>query len=285
MKSKSLFALIAVAGLLLAGQNCFAQAQPKSGVAKDIQAVMTKVQAKIKEARTADNGKPKKLTEADLAEEIKTLDDLMEKNKTAAPDDAAQALQLKGTLYGSFLGDREKAAKITEQLKTEFANTKLVEQMKKADERKVAMEKVADALVVGSKFPDFEEKDLEGKSLSIASKKGIVILVDFWATWCGPCRAELPNVQEAYQNHHDKGFEIISISLDREKAKLDTFIKEKNMSWNHIFDEKGKLAEKYGVRFIPMTYLIDGQGNIVAKGDEIRGKKLDAAVAKALGKS
>ena len=120
----------------------------------------------------------------------------------------------------------------------------------------------------GTKFPDFEVKDLADKPLSIANYKGKVVLLDFWATWCPPCRAELPNVIKTYEAHHKDGFEIIGISLDQDREKLTAFIKEKNMTWPQYFDGKGsqnKLAVKYGVLGIPATYLLDGQGNIIGK--------------------
>jgi len=124
---------------------------------------------------------------------------------------------------------------------------------------------------------------LEGKPLSIANFKGKVVLIDFWATWCPPCRAEIPNVVATYQKYHDKGFEIIGVSLDEDKAKLIDFTKDQNMTWQQFFDGQGwsnKLAVKYGIQSIPATFLLDGDGNIIGK--DLRGDDLTQAVAKAL---
>jgi thiol-disulfide isomerase/thioredoxin len=141
------------------------------------------------------------------------------------------------------------------------------------------------ALTVGAQFPDFNEKDVDGKPLSIASYKGKVVLVDFWATWCGPCRAELPHVIATYKKYHDQGFEIIGISLDQDQAKLTGFTKAMNMTWPQFFDGQGwqnKLAAKYGIESIPAAFLLDGNGKII--GRDLRGEALMQAVAKALGK-
>ena len=135
----------------------------------------------------------------------------------------------------------------------------------------------------GAQFPDFDEKDLDGNPLSIASFKGKLVLIDFWATWCGPCIAELPNLLKTYEKHHDKGFEIIGISLDKDRDKLTTFIKEKKMGWPQFFDGQGwqnSLAAKYGVMSIPATYLLDKEGKIIAAG--LRGDALEKAVGDAL---
>jgi thiol-disulfide isomerase/thioredoxin len=112
-----------------------------------------------------------------------------------------------------------------------------------------------------------------------------VVLVDFWATWCGPCVGELPNVLAAYGKYHDKGFEVIGISLDQDEIALKSFIKAKGMVWPQYFDGKGwdgKLCQKYGVISIPETFLLDQEGKIVAK--ELRGPALDEKLAEMLGK-
>lgn len=140
------------------------------------------------------------------------------------------------------------------------------------------------ALAVGKEFPDFKVKDTEGKDLSLSEYKGKVVLVDFWATWCGPCMKEMPNVIAAYTKYHAKGFEIIGISFDKSKEKLDKVTKEKKMTWRQYFDGKGwgnELGKKFGIRSIPATFLVGKDGKIIAKN--LRGDDLEKALAKAYG--
>jgi len=111
-----------------------------------------------------------------------------------------------------------------------------------------------------------------------------VVLVDFWATWCGPCVGELPNVLAAYKKYHDKGFEIVGISLDEDQGKLEGFTAAKGMTWRQYFDGTGwdnKLAKRYGVTAIPATYLLDRDGKIAAKN--LRGPALETELARLLG--
>ena len=135
-------------------------------------------------------------------------------------------------------------------------------------------------LAVGAEFPDFEEKDTDGEPLSIGKFKGKVVLVDFWATWCGPCVQELPHVLDAYKTYADKGFEIVGISLDKDQSALTKFTKRQKMTWPQYYDGKGwenKLAQYYGIRSIPATFLIDQDGKIAAK--DLRGDALSKAIA------
>lgn len=143
--------------------------------------------------------------------------------------------------------------------------------------------KVPVGLEPGQKFPDFSESDVAGNPLSVAGYHGKVVLIDFWATWCGPCRQELPNVISLYQKYHGQGFDVIGVSLDEDRNALNTFTQQNGMGWQQYFDGQGwknKLAVNYGVNSIPMTYLLNREGIIIKK--DVRGADLDAAVEHAL---
>ncbi|HEX5050440.1 MAG TPA: TlpA disulfide reductase family protein [Planctomycetota bacterium] len=151
---------------------------------------------------------------------------------------------------------------------------------------KLAAGKIAAAdLKAGSDPVAFKVKDMDGKDVSPADYKGKVLLIDFWATWCGPCMGELPNVLEVYQQYHDKGFEILGISLDRDTGhdKLVSTIKDRGMSWRHVYDGKfwsAEVAQIYDVQSIPFTVLIGKDGKVI--GTSLRGDKLGPAVEAAL---
>lgn len=138
-------------------------------------------------------------------------------------------------------------------------------------------------LLAGKAPPAIEVTALDGKPLSLDDYKGKVLLIDFWATWCGPCRAELPNVKQVYEKYHEKGFEILGVSLDKDRGKLETFIETEDMPWRQVFDGKGwenEIAALYGVSSIPKTYLLDGKGKVVKFN--LRGEELGKAVGELL---
>jgi len=134
-----------------------------------------------------------------------------------------------------------------------------------------------DALTsIGKPAPNFTQPDTTGKIIDLKNLKGKYVLVDFWASWCGPCRRENPNVLKAYNKFHDKGFDIISISLDNNKNSWIKAIRTDSLSWIHVSDLKGwknAAAAKYGVKLIPQNFLLDRDGKIIARN--LRGAALD----------
>lgn len=128
---------------------------------------------------------------------------------------------------------------------------------------------------VGQSAPDFTLADANGKSVSLASFKGKYVLIDFWASWCGPCRRENPAVVKAYHQFHDKGFDILGVSLDDTRADWLEAIKKDDLSWTQVSDLKGwknDAAIEYGIQGIPMNFLLNPEGKIIAKG--LRGEDL-----------
>lgn len=164
----------------------------------------------------------------------------------------------------------EELSKLLPQVQEPFASTEAMLHLKSYVENSLKT-------VVGKKYIDFSMNDPEGKTIKLSDfvGKNKYVLIDFWASWCGPCRNEMPNVVAAYKQFKNKGFEIVGVSLDQNADKWKGAIKDLNMTWNHMSDLKGWQcagAGLYGVRGIPATVLVDQEGTIVARN--LRGEEL-----------
>lgn len=140
--------------------------------------------------------------------------------------------------------------------------------------------KTLESIQVGNTMPSFSQADTSGKMISSDEFRGKYLLIDFWASWCGPCRRENPNVVAMYNELHDKGpgFEILGVSLDESKENWIQAIEADGLTWPHVSDLKGwsnEVAGQYGINSIPHTVLVDPDGKIIAhklRGDELRSK-------------
>jgi len=164
-------------------------------------------------------------------------------------------------------------------LKGKYPNNPIV----KSFENKVSsirMQTNKSTLEVGSLVPDIILKDINGKEIALSSLRGKVVLIDFWATWCRPCLAEINNIKEAYPKYNKKGFEVYSVSTDRDKAKWEAFTAQQPLPWISVHDTEHNYGSQFQVTSIPFTMLIGKDGKIIAKN--VRGPALEQYLSQLL---
>ena len=135
----------------------------------------------------------------------------------------------------------------------------------------------------GRRAPEFSAPNPEGKSVSLKESLGKITIVDFWASWCGPCRKESPNMVKLYSEFHDKGLNIIGVSLDKDAAKWKEAIATDKLTWTQVSnlkEWKDQIAIQYGVKAIPSTYVLNQYGVVVAKN--LTGEALKTKIAELL---
>lgn len=156
---------------------------------------------------------------------------------------------------------------VVEQLKKSFGESPSIQNLATQFEGMKKQREAQNHISAGKMAPDFEEKKPDGTTMKLSDLRGKVVLLDFWASWCGPCRRENPNVVKAYKKYNEKGFTVMNVSLDKDKERWLAAIKKDNLMWpNHVSDLKGwgsTVGRKYGVRGIPFTVLIDRDGKII----------------------
>lgn len=166
---------------------------------------------------------------------------------------------------------------VSESLGTKYPNLEPVQNLK-------AWVNNISRLAVGSQAPELALTDTEGNPIRLSNFKGKVVLIDFWASWCGPCRMENPNVVKVYKKYKDKGFEIFGVSLDKSKEAWVQAIKQDGLTWKHgseLAFWNSTFVKTYDVQSIPATYLVDGEGKILAKN--LRGASLEEKLQEIFG--
>jgi len=138
--------------------------------------------------------------------------------------------------------------------------------------------KLSKAVTIGSTAPDFEYPDINGKMMGPATFRGKILLIDFWASWCGPCRAEIPNLKEVYARYKDKGVEFLSVSIDKGSAEWKRAKDQEKMDWPQILapNSGNEITKLYQFSGIPFIILLDKDGKIKAKN--LRGEMLEKAI-------
>lgn len=206
----------------------------------------------------------RQITGVPVPEKIPTLADILQaadakpetKSRASAMSvmEAAAALDAPGSDTSAWIAKAEKHLK-------EFPE----ERMNALVESKIAS--VKSTAELKTKPLELKFTAIDGREVDISKLRGKVVLIDFWATWCGPCVGEIPNVIKAYKSLHPKGFEIVGISLDSDRNKLESFVKEQGMEWPQYFDGKGwsnQISTGYGIHSIPAMWLLDKKGLLVS---------------------
>jgi peroxiredoxin len=212
-----------------------------------------------------------------MAEQKAYFEDFVKKN-----EDNAVGAFITLNMAGSYKIDELKAkvAKFETALKGHIYVKELQEMVKSMEQSEKAMAdraKAVENIQVGKAAPDFTLDSNDGKKIALSSLKGKYVLVDFWASWCQPCRQENPNTIKLYEKYSKKGLEVLGVSTDQDNAKWLEAVSQDKLTWLQVRDSLGEVANMYGIEQLPTTFLLDKEGTIIARdlrGEELA-KKLD----------
>jgi thiol-disulfide isomerase/thioredoxin len=220
----------------------------------------------------------------DPADLPKLVADVREHVRTTKADEATMALAYRTAQAAENAGLLKEAADAYVDFAAAFAAADDPELAAKAEQFAGAARLLS---LVGNPI-DVRGKLLAGGTVDWAKYRGKVVLVDFWATWCGPCIAELPNLREIHSKYHERGFEIVSVSLDDDKARLASFVEREGLDWPVLFSEEAgqtgwdhPLARFYGITAVPRAILVDRDGKVVSIA--AHGEALWGLLAKQIG--
>ncbi|GAB4401544.1 MAG: hypothetical protein OHK0053_24370 [Microscillaceae bacterium] len=172
---------------------------------------------------------------------------------------------------------------LSQKMKKSLPNSRYTQQLERKVQVLAEQRQATAHLAVGKPAPEINLLDRNGQNIALSSLKGKLVLIDFWASWCVPCRRENPNVVKVYDRYKNQGFEIYGVSLDRNREAWLKAIAEDQLTWLHVFDGSSEAAQTYAVQAIPATFLIGKDGKILAKN--LRGAALEAKIAEVLAKS
>ena len=291
-REKAIAAMLEASDKILAGEPDESQAGMAISIKMRFLESIEELQAFAEELRNSDH--PKLARQADGA----ILNRQLRGARGASEEDIRKLVgQVKEYLGGGPLQPSDVSLAMTAGRLAEMSdNTELAvetynslaEILKQSDNEQIAksatkIEGVVRRLTLIGNPMKLEGKLLDGEAIDWAAYRGKVVLVDFWATWCGPCVREIPHMKETYEQYHERGFEIVGISLDRDREQLEKFIEEKEVPWKIIFNEEdtNSTADYYGVMAIPTMILVAADGNVIST--KARGDKLSEELEKLLG--